>query len=120
MALQRPEMSVLGPTTHVTGRVTGPGGLSVEGRIDGGVQLTGPCTIGTGAAVVGDMAADTLDVAGTLTGDAVVADRVVVRSSATVRGKWRAARVVIEPGASVSLRLDSDFDLDLEPKRRSR
>jgi cytoskeletal protein CcmA (bactofilin family) len=113
-------MSVLGPTTRVAGHVRGRGALDLGGRVEGNVDVTGACTIADGAEVIGDVSAESLEVAGALVGDASVAAGVVVRSTATVRGACRAARIVIEPGAQVSLRLDAEFDLDLSPNRRSR
>lgn len=120
MAPQRPEISVLGPGTRVTGRVQGRGGLAVAGRVEGDVQVSGPCQVAVGAVVTGDLSAESLDVAGTVTGDVTAAGAATIRSTAIVRGAWRAARIAIEPGADVSLTLDSQFDLDLSPKRRSR
>ncbi len=113
-------MSVLGPGTRVTGRVQGRGGVAVAGQVAGDIRVSGPCHVAAGASVTGDLSAESLDVAGTVTGDATAAGDVTIRSTAVVRGAWRAARIAIEPGADVSLTLDSQFDLDLSPKRRSR
>lgn len=111
MAAQRSDKSVLGPGTRVTGRVVGRGAISVEGTVEGELRIAGPCTIARGATVQGDVEVDSLEVAGSLIGDAVARDRVVVASTADVRGSWRAAEVTIEPGARVSLRLDAEFEL---------
>ena len=46
------DVSILGPSTRVTGRVSGEGGLRVEGNLRGDVQVTGSAEIAEGGSVV--------------------------------------------------------------------
>ena len=41
MAAHSTDGSILGPATRVTGRVSGAGGLRVEGQVRGDVSVTG-------------------------------------------------------------------------------
>lgn len=120
MARPSTDLSILGPSTRVTGRVTGQGALRVEGNLRGDIQVTGEAEISEGGSVEGNISAATLDVSGSLLGDAVVKGPVTIRSGAVVRGQLRGGEISIEPGSRVSVRLDSDFELELGPvgKRR--
>jgi cytoskeletal protein CcmA (bactofilin family) len=115
MARQSTEVSVLGPSTRVTGRVTGEGALRIEGSLRGDLQVTGDAEIAAGGSVEGNVTAASLDIAGTLLGDVVSSGPVAIRGGAVVRGDLRGSEISIEPGSRVSVRLESDFDLDLGP-----
>jgi cytoskeletal protein CcmA (bactofilin family) len=120
MASRSTHASTLGPATRVTGRVSGAGGLRIEGQVRGDINVTGDAEIAEGGSVEGNVSASSLDVGGTLLGDVTVRGAVVVRGGATIRGELRGAEISIEPGSRVSVRLDTDFELDLgpAPKRR--
>lgn len=113
-------MSVLGPSTRVTGRVSGEGALRIEGSVRGDVQLTGAAEVAEGGSVEGNVSAASLDIAGTLLGDVASRGPVAIRSGAVVRGELRGSEISIEPGSRVSVRLDTSFDLDLGPAAKRR
>jgi cytoskeletal protein CcmA (bactofilin family) len=118
MARLNPESSVLGPSTRITGRVSGDGALRVEGNLKGELSITGSAEIAEGGSVEGNVRAETLEVMGTLLGDVVTPGPIALRSSAVVRGELRGSEISIEPGARVSVRLDTQFELDLGAARR--
>lgn len=120
MARHNPDMSVLGRTTRLTGRVNGEGGLRVDGKVRGDVSVTGPAEISEGASIEGDVHAESLEVSGTLLGDVAARGPVLIRAGAVVRGELAGSRVTIEPGARVAVRLETDFELDIETTRRRR
>ncbi len=112
--------SVLGAGTRVTGRVTGQGALRIEGSVEGDVLVTGIVEIAPGAAVEGDLSAESIDVHGRLIGDATTKGAIAVRAGAEVRGDVRAGSISIEPGSKVDVRVDTQFTLDFESSRRRR
>ncbi len=118
----RDDSSVLGRTVRLTGKIRGSGGLVIEGGVRGDVSVTGPLEIAAGAQVEGNVAAESLVVRGTLQGDVRTDGPVVIGGEASVRGSLTGARISIDPGARVSVRMDSDFTLDLDfektPRRR--
>lgn len=118
MARSNPESSVLGPSTRVTGRISGDGALRVEGTLKGDLSITGPAEIAEGASVEGNVRAETLELMGSLIGDVVAAGPIAVRAGSLVRGELRASEVSIEPGSRVSVKLDTQFELDLGAPRR--
>jgi cytoskeletal protein CcmA (bactofilin family) len=106
------ELSVLGPTTRITGRITGKGGLRIDGKVKGDVSITGPCVLSEGASVEGDFAAESLDLGGDIEGNVTTEGGIVVRQNARLRGEVKSAGVAIEPGAKVSVRLNTPFEIE--------
>jgi len=118
MARLQAEGSVIGSSTRIVGRVSGDGALRVEGNIRGDVQVGGEAEIAEGAAIEGNVAAEALEISGSLLGDAVARGPIAVRSGAVVRGELRGSEVSIEPGSRISVRLETEFDLDFGPAKR--
>lgn len=116
------ELSVLGPGSKVTGRVSGEGSLRIEGSVRGDVQLNGDAEIAGGASVEGNVQADAVDITGSLQGDVNARGPIAIRAGAVVRGELKGSEVSIEPGSRISVRLDTEIELDLgggnAPKRR--
>jgi cytoskeletal protein CcmA (bactofilin family) len=113
-------LSVLGPATRVTGRISGDGALRIEGAVKGDVNVRGDTEIAEGGRLEGNVQGQALDIGGTLLGDAKADGAIAVRSGAQVRGELRASEVSIEAGARVSVRLETEFELDFgaAPRRR--
>jgi cytoskeletal protein CcmA (bactofilin family) len=119
MARHTLDVSILGPRTRVTGRISGEGGLRIEGTVRGDVTVAGEAEIAEGGGVEGNVVAEALDVSGSLLGDASVRGPIAVRAGALVRGDLRGSEVSIEPGSRVSVRLETEFELDFGgPQRR--
>src|SRR6476661_3625374 len=103
--------AVLGRGTRVKGRVTGDGDLRVEGAIEGDVALRGHLTVSEGANIAADVQATSVVVEGAISGDINASDVVSIRASAEVSGDIKGASISIDEGATVSGRLDADFEL---------
>jgi cytoskeletal protein CcmA (bactofilin family) len=114
------EFSVVGASTRVTGRISGTGALRIEGTVKGDINLNGDAEIAEGGSVEGNLNGEGLDIGGTLLGDAQASGAIAVRAAAEVRGELRSAEVSIEAGARVSVRLDTEFELDFGPAQRRR
>jgi len=114
------EISVVGAATRVTGRISGNGVLRIEGMVKGDVNLNGDAEIAEGGSVEGNLHGESLDIGGSLLGDARAQSAIAVRSGAQVRGELRAAQVSIEAGARVSVRLETEFELDFGTAQRRR
>ena len=120
MTRQHLGLSVLGPGTRVTGRINGHGALRIEGTVQGDVNVRGETEIAEGGSLEGNLQGTALDIGGNLLGDAQAEGAIAVRSSAQVRGELRGAEVSIEAGARVSIRLETDFELDFGAAQRRR
>ena len=86
----------------------------------GDVNLSGDAEVAEGASVEGNLNGESLDIAGNVLGDARASGAIAVRSSARVRGELRAAEISIEAGARVSVRLETEFELDFGTAHKRR
>lgn len=106
--------AVVGQSTRIRGRISGEGDLRVEGAIEGGVALDGAVLVAEGGSIEADVEATSLIVEGTVEGDVSLGEALAIRASGRVSGVIRAAGVSIEEGASVSGRVEMDFDMPEE------
>ncbi len=120
MPRHSPEISVVGASTRVTGRISGSGALRVEGSVKGDVNVSGEAEITEGGSLEGNLHCDAAEIAGSLLGDASARGAIAVRANAHVRGELRGSEVSIEAGARISVRLDTEFELDLAAPQRRR
>jgi len=86
----------------------------------GDVNLDGDAEVAEGASVEGNLNGESLDIAGSLLGDARASGAIAIRSSARVRGELRGAEISIEAGARVSVRLETEFELDFGTAQKRR
>src|SRR4051794_38300138 len=95
------DSTVIARSARVRGRVTGAGDLSIEGWVEGEVEVSGELVVeGTGL-VAANLAARRLVVRGAVKGDLVGEEAVVLEDGAKVVGDVRAPRIAIAPGALV-------------------
>jgi len=100
----RPEpdgYSVIDAHLAISGDITTEGTIRVDGRIEGALHRAHTLIVGGSGSVIGNIEALEVVVGGELMGNLVVAGRVEVQKSATVRGDIRAAAVMLEEGGTV-------------------
>ncbi len=108
-------LSVIGKTLFVKGEVEAAEDMLVEGRVEGSIKHTASqLTIGVSGVVNADIDAKNLVIEGTVDGNIVGAESVVIRDSADVRGNVYTARISIADGAQFSGTVD--MDLSKSPK----
>jgi cytoskeletal protein CcmA (bactofilin family) len=110
---QSTDMSILGTSSRVTGRISGKGGLRVEGKLVGSIGVNGPIEVIESANIQGEVSGETLDLSGSLIGNVTTTGAVVIRAGALLHGEVKGAEVAIEPGSRVSIRLDTPFELNI-------
>src|ERR1700749_3748169 len=94
-------VSVIGRTTRVRGRVTGAVDLEVQGFVEGEIAVLGDVTIDTPAMVGAGVRGRRLFVRGAVKGDLVGEESISLEQGARVVGDVRAPRIAIAPGALV-------------------
>jgi cytoskeletal protein CcmA (bactofilin family) len=107
--------SVLGEATSLHGRLTGRGGVRIEGIFDGEIELNGLLVVGTtGRVTCEHLKARTVIVAGALRGD-VTAEKVEIRSSGRVWGDVTTVAFSTEEGAFLrgQIQMEDQVELDL-------
>ncbi|HEY6557742.1 MAG TPA: polymer-forming cytoskeletal protein [Polyangiaceae bacterium] len=112
--------SVIGPGTVVRGNVRGEGSLSILGRVEGDVTISGDVVLGEAGAVRGNITATQITVGGRVLGDLNASETVLIESGARVVGDILAPRIGITNGALVrgNVRTEGEAALAAQPAQR--
>ncbi len=103
--------ATIGPSIQISGDVTGNEDLSIDGRVDGTVNLSdNALTVGKEGQVNATVSARAIFVDGKLEGDLKGDEQVVVHSSGNVRGNIVAPRVTLEDGCKFKGSIDTDVE----------
>ena len=103
------QINIIGKGITIRGRLTGGGGLVIEGRVEGQIALKNHLTIES-SGVVGGHRADELTINGTASGNIDASTKVSINQSAKVQGDIKSARVLIEDGAV----FNGSFEMDVK------
>ena len=105
--------SVLGDGTKYNGKLTGEGGVRIEGAFEGEIQLDGLLVVGTtGRVTCEDLRAKSVIVAGTVRGD-LTAHKVEIRASGRVWGNVTTKVFATEEGAFLRGQIQVEDEIDL-------
>jgi cytoskeletal protein CcmA (bactofilin family) len=95
-----PGPASIGSSVFIKGDLTAQEDLTVDGRVDGRIDLPGhTLTIGPNAKVNATVAAKMVTVFGTVTGTMTIHEKLEVRNGATIEGEVTCARISIQEGA---------------------
>ena len=95
-----PKTAQFGRSICVKGEITGSEDLTVDGQVDGRIDLPNHVlTVGPNATVCADITAKSVMIFGTILGSITAHDRIEVRKSGSVEGNVACARLVIQDGA---------------------
>jgi cytoskeletal protein CcmA (bactofilin family) len=101
--------AVIGPSIVIKGDLSGDEDVLVHGTIEGTVQLrNNNLTVGTEGSVKANVRAQVLNIEGTVDGDLMGDERIIIHQSGNVRGNLIAPRVIIEDGAKFKGSIDMD------------
>ncbi len=100
----------IGSSMHIKGELTGKEDLTIDGRVDGQILLTGhQLTIGENGHVTAEINdASTVIVRGTMSGNITASDMVEVASQGSMQGDIRAPRVVLADGSRFKGKIDTE------------
>lgn len=97
----------LGKTIVIRGEIKGSEDLTIDGRVEGTVQLgENRLTIGPNANVAADLTAKDVLVMGQVQGNITASGRVELRAGCLVEGDVRALRLAIEDNAAFHGKVD--------------
>lgn len=106
--------SVLGDGTNYHGKLTGRGGVRIEGAFDGEIVLDGLLVVGmTGRVTCENLRADSVIVAGAVRGD-ITANKVEIRASGRVWGNVTTLSFSTEEGAFLRGQIQMEEEVELE------
>ncbi|GIV40378.1 MAG: hypothetical protein KatS3mg033_2178 [Thermonema sp.] len=89
----------IGAGTHFTGNVEASGNIRIDGRVTGDVISKAKIVTGTKSIVQGNVVAENMEVEGEIIGKVVVADTLVLKSTAQITGDIYTRKLIIEAGA---------------------
>lgn len=105
----RVEASTLGAGLSFNGQVSGEEDLTVEGTIEGKIELRKNLVrVGSRGRVKAEIVCRLADIAGQVEGNVVAEEQVLVRQSGSVRGNLTAPRVSLEDGAKFKGAIDME------------
>ena len=110
--------SVLGPGVIWEGKVSGTGGVRIEGTFEGQIALRGMLVIGeSGRVTCENIRASTVIVAGAVRGN-ITTQKLEIRATGRVWGDVVTTSFVTEDGAFLrgQMRMEDHVDLDLGPE----
>ena len=96
----------LGSTVFIKGEITAQEPLTIAGRVDGAIHVTGHIvTVERGARIDADISAAGIVVAGEVKGALAADTRIHLQPGAEVEGDLSAPRIVVDEGAFVQGRV---------------
>lgn len=110
--------SVLGPGVIWEGKISGAGGVRIEGTFEGQIALRGLLVVGeSGRVTCENIRANTVIVAGAVKGN-ITAQKLEIRATGRVWGDVVTTSFVTEEGAFLrgQMRMEDHVELDLGPE----
>lgn len=90
--------TIIGKDTVFTGQISGISSLRIDGRVDGGISVTGNVVIGETGVVVGDISANSLLVSGSVTGNVTVEEKLNILTTGQLVGDIRCRQFNVADG----------------------
>ena len=91
---------ILSSDVEIKGSIKFQKELLIDGRVEGEINSDGVLTIGENADIRGEIKTKSITVYGKVQGNITVAERCELKSRCTLQGDLKAARLVIEEGAT--------------------
>jgi cytoskeletal protein CcmA (bactofilin family) len=100
--------STIGATVRITGSISSDEDLTIAGWVSGPVTVENHrLVVSDGACVTGDVAAEAITIAGTVTGHLTAKELVQIEATGHVKGDVMAPRVAMRDGATIEGRIDT-------------
>jgi len=111
----------IGPSIQIKGELQGDEDLTIDGRIDGQINLREHnLTIGPNGKIKADLYAKTIVIAGEVSGNATAAERVEIAPTGRLIGNIAAPRITIADGAHFKGSVDMERGADSRSAKSAR
>ena len=100
--------TIVGKDTLIKGQMQGSGNIRIDGRIEGGISITGNVVIGESGIVQGDIKAGSLTVAGSVTGNVDCDGNLSIHATGQLIGDVRVRSLNIADGGIFKGRSEMD------------
>ena len=105
---ERRKRAWIGADITVKGTVICARDLTIDGQVEGGIEVGDHALIvGTGATVTADLVARTIVISGAVTGDVTARETVDLKETGSIDGNIKAPRFSMADGARVSGRVET-------------
>ncbi len=94
------DLSLVGTGTVVEGKIKTEGSIRIDGKLVGELHAKANIAIGPGGVVEGNISAKNVSLAGKVVGTVAAAEKLVLEQKSIVKGDIRAARLVVDEGAT--------------------
>lgn len=119
------ELNLVGAGTVVEGRLKTTGSIRIDGKVTGDVTVSQNIHIGATGEIEGTVTAKNITVGGKIKGTVIAQEKLVLESRAVIKGDIKAARLVIDEGATFdgncvmneAKSADNVMELKPEPRR---
>ncbi len=113
--------ATIGATMHIQGELTGHEDITIEGSLEGRVELLEhTLTVGASANIKASLRARCIVIEGQVVGDVTADDKVEITATGSLVGDIRAARVVLAEDARFKGSIDMGWsESDAEPAERA-
>lgn len=91
--------TLIGKNTNMEGTVKAEGTIRIDGRVDGGLNITGNVIIGEESVIKGNIQADNAFIAGAVEGNVTATNQLHITHTAKLYGDIAVKSIVIDEGA---------------------
>lgn len=106
----RTSMSYLGQSMKIKGKISSDEYLTVEGQVEGTIDISKTLTIGKNGYVNGTINADMVKLDGKAEGNITAANKLEIASSGDFQGTIKSDKLVIEEGATFKGKVNVEED----------
>ena len=92
-------LNVISEETHLEGNITSTSDFRIAGRAYGDLDIKGKLLLTSEAVIRGEIRVDQADISGSIRGEVIASDKVVLRGNAKLNGNIYTRVLVIEEGA---------------------
>ena len=108
-SLSARSVAMIGIGIQVNGDISGDENLNIDGKVDGSIKLdSNEVFVGQSGRVKADVSARIVKIDGSVDGDVIGQEKVIISKSGNVRGNIKAPRVILEDGAIFKGSIDMD------------
>lgn len=94
------ELSLVGNGTVVEGKIKTEGSIRIDGKLVGDLHAKANVAVGLNGLVEGNLNGRNVSLAGKVVGTVTASEKLVLESKSVVKGDVRAARLVVDEGAT--------------------
>jgi len=94
-----PNINMISQGTEITGVLKTNTDIRISGKLDGTIESKGKVIISSGGFISGSVIGKEADVAGTIEGELIVSEKLVLRQTAVVKGDITTKSLLVEEGA---------------------